>query len=67
MAELKTLTQGKLFRYEGSVKDGISIVYGKAGYASNVSSDTLQQLLKTWGRFFCSPISSNLSLKIEGI
>ncbi|MFE4523080.1 hypothetical protein ACFRCQ_13245 [Cytobacillus firmus] len=48
MEELKTLTQGKVFCYEGSVKDGISIVYGKAGYVSKVSSDTLHRLIKTF-------------------
>ncbi|MFD1781629.1 hypothetical protein ACFSFW_23565 [Fredinandcohnia salidurans] len=40
MIELKKLARGTVFHYEGSIKDGIEIKYGKAGYVSKVSLNT---------------------------
>ena len=47
MIELKTLSKGSPFRYEGSIKNGIEILYGKSN-EKIVPQEILESLIKNF-------------------
>ena len=48
MVELKTLAKGSTFRYEGSIKEGIRIMYGQLGFNTKVDKVILNSMLKNF-------------------